>query len=142
VEAAVERAVADLGGLHILGFVATAMTDATARRLGTSPERYREAVADTVPLRRIGSPEDVAGVIAFLVGPTPPTSPARRSTSTAAVRADGVTWVAPACHPGDLWREGHVSPRWQALRGRHMMAVGGAMAAPGGRGGRRTEANA
>jgi hypothetical protein len=139
VEAAVERAVADLGGLHILGFVATAMTDATARRLGTSPERYREAVADTVPLRRIGSPEDDAGVIADR---TPPTSPARRSTSTAAVRADGVTWVAPACHPGDLWREGHVSPRWQALRGRHMMAVGGAMAAPGGRGGRRTEANA
>ena len=51
------------------GFVATAMIDATARRLGTSPERFREAVADTVPLRRIGTPEDVAGVIAFLVGP-------------------------------------------------------------------------
>jgi 3-oxoacyl-[acyl-carrier protein] reductase len=51
------------------GFVATEMTDATARRLGTSPEQFREAVADSVPLRRIGTPEEVAGVIAFLVGP-------------------------------------------------------------------------
>jgi 3-oxoacyl-[acyl-carrier protein] reductase len=51
------------------GFVSTEMTDASARRLGTSPEQFREAVADSVPLRRIGTPDDVAGVIAFLVGP-------------------------------------------------------------------------
>jgi 3-oxoacyl-[acyl-carrier protein] reductase len=49
------------------GFIATAMTDATARRMGVEPEQFREAAAAAVPLRRIGEPEDIADVIAFLV---------------------------------------------------------------------------
>ncbi|HEX6232038.1 MAG TPA: 3-oxoacyl-ACP reductase FabG [Jiangellaceae bacterium] len=49
------------------GFIATAMTDATARRMGVEPEQFREAAAAAVPLRRIGEPEDIANVIAFLV---------------------------------------------------------------------------
>jgi 3-oxoacyl-[acyl-carrier protein] reductase len=50
------------------GFIETAMTDATARRIGMDPKEFREAAAATVPLRRTGKPEDIAGVIAFLVG--------------------------------------------------------------------------
>jgi 3-oxoacyl-[acyl-carrier protein] reductase len=49
------------------GFVATAMTEATARRMGTEPEMFQQAVAEMVPLRRIGMPADIAGVVAFLV---------------------------------------------------------------------------
>jgi 3-oxoacyl-[acyl-carrier protein] reductase len=49
------------------GFVVTAMTDATARRVGVEPEQFREAAAAAVPLRRVGEPEDIANVIAFLV---------------------------------------------------------------------------
>ena len=49
------------------GFIATAMTDATARRMGVEPEQFREAVAAMVPLRRIGLPTDIAGVVSFLV---------------------------------------------------------------------------
>jgi 3-oxoacyl-[acyl-carrier protein] reductase len=48
------------------GFIATAMTDATARRVGVEPEELRQAAAAAVPLRRVGLPEDVAGVVAFL----------------------------------------------------------------------------
>lgn len=50
------------------GFVVTAMTDATARRVGMEPEAYREAAAAQIPVRRVGQPEDIAGVIAFLAG--------------------------------------------------------------------------
>jgi 3-oxoacyl-[acyl-carrier protein] reductase len=49
------------------GFIATAMTDATARRMGVEPEQFREAIAAMVPLRRIGLPTDIAGVVSFLV---------------------------------------------------------------------------
>ena len=49
------------------GFIATAMTDATARRMGVEPEQFREAVAAMVPLRRIGLPTDIASVVSFLV---------------------------------------------------------------------------
>lgn len=49
------------------GFIATAMTDTTARRMGVEPEEFRQAAAAAVPLRRVGVPEDVAGVVAFLV---------------------------------------------------------------------------
>ncbi|MFF1920153.1 3-oxoacyl-ACP reductase FabG [Streptomyces sp. NPDC058221] len=48
------------------GFIATAMTDDTARRLGTDPVNFREKAALRVPLRRVGSPLDIAGVVAFL----------------------------------------------------------------------------
>jgi 3-oxoacyl-[acyl-carrier protein] reductase len=48
------------------GFIATAMTQQTADRLGMTFEDFQEAVSAQVPLQRVGQPEDVAGVIAFL----------------------------------------------------------------------------
>ncbi|MFB9902690.1 3-oxoacyl-ACP reductase FabG [Allokutzneria oryzae] len=48
------------------GFIATDMTAATASRIGVEFETFQKAVADAVPLRRIGRPEDVASVVAFL----------------------------------------------------------------------------
>ena len=48
------------------GFIATAMTRQTADRLGVSFEDFQTAIAEQVPLQRVGQPEDVAGVIAFL----------------------------------------------------------------------------
>jgi 3-oxoacyl-[acyl-carrier protein] reductase len=35
--------------------------------MGVEPEQFREAVAAMVPLRRIGLPTDIAGVVSFLV---------------------------------------------------------------------------
>jgi 3-oxoacyl-[acyl-carrier protein] reductase len=51
------------------GYIATAMTEQTAARLGMSFEDFKEAAAAQVPVRRFGVPEDVAGVIAFLCSP-------------------------------------------------------------------------
>ncbi|AOR34234.1 beta-ketoacyl-ACP reductase [Streptomyces fodineus] len=51
------------------GFVHTAMTDAVARRIRKDPAQLRDAAASRVPLRRVGVPEDIAGVVAFLAGP-------------------------------------------------------------------------
>jgi 3-oxoacyl-[acyl-carrier protein] reductase len=48
------------------GFIATAMTEQTAARMGVPFEEFRAAVAAQTPLRRVGEPDDVAGVIAFL----------------------------------------------------------------------------
>lgn len=48
------------------GFIATAMTQQTADRLGVSFDDFQTAVAEQVPLQRVGQPEDVASVIAFL----------------------------------------------------------------------------
>ena len=48
------------------GFVATSMTDAMAVRLGSTPEVVQQTHANTVPLQRVGQPEDIAAVIAFL----------------------------------------------------------------------------
>jgi len=48
------------------GFVQSDMTDATATRLGMTPEAYREAVAERTPVGRIGQPRDVAEAVAFL----------------------------------------------------------------------------
>lgn len=48
------------------GFIATAMTEQTAARIGVSYEEFQEAVAEQTALRRVGQPDDVAGVIAFL----------------------------------------------------------------------------
>jgi 3-oxoacyl-[acyl-carrier protein] reductase len=48
------------------GFIATAMTQQTADRIGVSFEDFQRHVAEQVPLRRVGQPEDVAGTIAFL----------------------------------------------------------------------------
>ena len=48
------------------GFIATAMTEQTAARLGVSFDDFQEMVAGQTPIRRVGQPDDVAGVIAFL----------------------------------------------------------------------------
>ena len=42
------------------------MTEQTAARLGVSFVDFQEMVAAQTPLRRVGQPDDVAGVIAFL----------------------------------------------------------------------------
>jgi 3-oxoacyl-[acyl-carrier protein] reductase len=48
------------------GFIATAMTQQTADRIGVSFEDFQKAASEQVPLRRVGKPEDVAGAIAYL----------------------------------------------------------------------------
>ncbi|MBS2965105.1 3-oxoacyl-ACP reductase FabG [Actinocrinis puniceicyclus] len=48
------------------GFIATDMTDATARRVGFDPAAFREAAAQATPVRRVGTPEDIAAAVAFL----------------------------------------------------------------------------
>jgi 3-oxoacyl-[acyl-carrier protein] reductase len=48
------------------GFIETAMTRQTAERLGVPFDKFMEAVSDQVPLKRVGQPEDVAGLIAYL----------------------------------------------------------------------------
>ncbi len=48
------------------GFIATAMTEQTAERMGVPFEQFREAASGQVPLRRVGEPDDVAGTIAYL----------------------------------------------------------------------------
>ena|SRR3989442_922905 len=48
------------------GFVATAMTQQTAERIGVDFEDFQKLAAEQTPLKRIGRPEDIAGVIAFL----------------------------------------------------------------------------
>ncbi|MFF7637642.1 3-oxoacyl-ACP reductase FabG [Kitasatospora sp. NPDC008050] len=48
------------------GYVVTAMTEATAERVGSSPEEHQAEVAARTPLRRAGRPEEIAAVVAFL----------------------------------------------------------------------------
>jgi 3-oxoacyl-[acyl-carrier protein] reductase len=49
------------------GFIATAMTEATAARVGMSFEDFAKAAAERIPVRRVGQPADVANTISFLV---------------------------------------------------------------------------
>lgn len=48
------------------GFVVTEMTAALAERLGSTLEEFTQERAAITPVRRAGSPADIAGVIAFL----------------------------------------------------------------------------
>jgi 3-oxoacyl-[acyl-carrier protein] reductase len=48
------------------GFIDSAMTRATAIRLGRDPEEWKEERAREIPVRRAGVPRDVANLIAFL----------------------------------------------------------------------------
>ena len=49
------------------GFIATEMTRATAERMGLDFADFCESVAKDTPVRRVGSPEDIANVASFLV---------------------------------------------------------------------------
>ncbi|MDQ6641072.1 MAG: glucose 1-dehydrogenase [Actinomycetota bacterium] len=48
------------------GFIATDMTDDTARRLGVEVEEFRKMSAEANPIKRVGYPEDIAAAAAFL----------------------------------------------------------------------------
>jgi len=48
------------------GFVETRMTRGIAERTGVDWEEIKRTRAEAIPLRRIGQPEDIAGVVAFL----------------------------------------------------------------------------
>jgi len=50
------------------GFIETAMTKATAERIGTDIDTMRAAVAASVPVRRGGVPADIANTAAFFAG--------------------------------------------------------------------------
>jgi 3-oxoacyl-[acyl-carrier protein] reductase len=49
------------------GFIVTDMTASTAARLGVDFEALQQHTASEIPVRRVGRPEDIAAVIAFLV---------------------------------------------------------------------------
>ena len=48
------------------GFIETRMTQAVAERTGIDYADLKKAAAERTPLRRIGRPDDIAGVISFL----------------------------------------------------------------------------
>ncbi|WP_375490327.1 3-oxoacyl-ACP reductase FabG [uncultured Jatrophihabitans sp.] len=50
------------------GFIETAMTKATAERVGTTIEQMREGAAKALPVRRGGLPEDIANAARFFAG--------------------------------------------------------------------------
>ncbi len=62
----------ELGPFHVNvnavapGFIDTEMTRATALRMGLDPEQFKTAAASEIPLRRVGVPEDIANLVAFL----------------------------------------------------------------------------
>ncbi|AXI76754.1 3-oxoacyl-ACP reductase FabG [Peterkaempfera bronchialis] len=49
------------------GFIATDMTAATAARVGMDFEDFKNAAAGHIPVARVGTPEDIAHTISFLV---------------------------------------------------------------------------
>ena len=48
------------------GFIATDMTDDTAKRLGLDVDEFRKMNADHNPVRRVGEPADIAAAVTFL----------------------------------------------------------------------------
>ncbi|MCW2885671.1 MAG: 3-oxoacyl-(Acyl-carrier protein) reductase [Streptosporangiaceae bacterium] len=60
-------------GVHVNavapGFIDTAMTKSVAERAGADADERKAAAAKVIPLRRVGTPDDIAGVVSFLCGP-------------------------------------------------------------------------
>ena len=50
------------------GFVVSAMTAKTARRLGRDFEEHQRIAAESIPVRRVGVPEDIANAVGFFAG--------------------------------------------------------------------------
>lgn len=48
------------------GFIATRMTEDTARRLGLTFDDFKAKAAEQIPVRRVGTPDDVAHTVSFL----------------------------------------------------------------------------
>jgi 3-oxoacyl-[acyl-carrier protein] reductase len=49
------------------GFIATDMTQATAARIGVDWETFQKVAADSIPVRRGGTPEDIAHAASFFI---------------------------------------------------------------------------
>ena len=49
------------------GFVASAMTAGVAERVGASFEEMQRSISATIPVGRVGTPEDIAHAVAFFV---------------------------------------------------------------------------
>lgn len=47
------------------GFIVTAMTEATAERIGVPFEQFERAVVGQIPVGRAGQPEDIANAVSF-----------------------------------------------------------------------------
>ena len=47
------------------GFIATAMTEATAQRIGVSFEQMQEMAVKQIPVGRVGQPDDIANAVSF-----------------------------------------------------------------------------
>ena len=47
------------------GFTVTAMTRATAERMGVTFEDFEKALVGQIPVRRVGQPEDIANAVSF-----------------------------------------------------------------------------
>ena len=50
------------------GFIATEMTRDTAARIGVPWEKFKQRGAASIPVGRVGEPEDIAAVASFLAG--------------------------------------------------------------------------
>jgi 3-oxoacyl-[acyl-carrier protein] reductase len=48
------------------GFIVSDMTARSARRLGRTPEEHQRLVAETLPVRRVGQPADIAHAVEYL----------------------------------------------------------------------------
>jgi len=48
------------------GFIVTDMTAATAARVGMDFDKFQEAAATQIPVRRVGRPADIANTVSFL----------------------------------------------------------------------------
>lgn len=48
------------------GFIVSDMTARTAKRLGRTPQEHQRLVAETLPVRRVGVPDDIAHAVEYL----------------------------------------------------------------------------